>query len=102
MFFTHKSCWLVQWCYLLVMLLAPSLHAQDACSLARNPSTRVYVVEYSVYIKTDVQYNTSFAVNTGLTLTVDNAPTNLDLTTTYTSKKSITGSTSRLVIGLTT
>lgn len=43
-------------------------------------------MEYSIYIKTHIECNTS-AVNTDLIVTVDNAPTSLDLTTTYTSGK---------------
>ena len=90
-------------CFALVLYwfltsLAASTKAQDACSVAQNPTTRVYMVEKSIYIKTSVQYNTSFAVNTDLTVTIDNAPTNLDLITTYTSRDTLTRSAHESVV----
>ena len=51
--------------------------------------TKVLVYENSVYINTDVLSNTTFEVNPDLTITVNHAPTSLDLTTTFTSKQSI-------------
>lgn len=51
--------------------------------------TTVFVLEYQIAINTDVQKNNSFAVNTDLTITVDNAPTSLDFTTTYTERSTV-------------
>ena len=82
---------------LLLAFLAISAKTQDACSIERNPAIRVYVVEYAIYIKTDVQHNTSFAVNRDLMVTVDNAPTYLDLTITRTSRKTVIRSAHGLV-----
>ena len=50
--------------------------------------TKVLVYENPVYIRTNVLSNTTFEVNPQLTITVQNAPTNLDFTTTYTSRMS--------------
>ena len=50
--------------------------------------TKVLVYENPVHIRTNVVSNTTFEVNAQLTITVENAPTNLDFTATYTSKLS--------------
>ena len=60
----------------------------DACRNNYRVVTTVLVYENPVYINTDVLSNTTFEVNPGLTITVDNAPTSFDITTTYTSKVS--------------
>ncbi|MCJ1397517.1 hypothetical protein MMC11_000711 [Xylographa trunciseda] len=63
-----------------------SIPALDACRNKYRVVTTVLIYENPVYINTDVLSNTTFRINTGLTITVDNAPTSFDLTTTYTSK----------------
>ncbi|MCJ1436667.1 hypothetical protein MMC27_006048 [Xylographa pallens] len=60
----------------------------DACRNNYRVVTTVLIYENPVYINTDVLSNTTFEVNPGLTITVDNAPTSFDITTTYTSKVS--------------
>ena len=46
----------------------------------------VVVVKHTIHIITNVPHDTTFQVNTDLTITVDNAPTSLDLLTTYFSR----------------
>ncbi|MCJ1318192.1 hypothetical protein MMC15_003520 [Xylographa vitiligo] len=60
----------------------------DACRNKYRVVTTVLIYENPVYINTDVLSNTTFEVNPGMTITVDNAPTSFDITTTYTSKVS--------------
>ena len=98
MFLKHRFRGLGPFLCALSTLLAASASSEAVCSRARDPTPKVYVVEYSIYIKTDVQYNTSFAVNNDLTITVDNAPTELDLTTTHTSRKTTTQSPDKSVL----
>ena len=46
----------------------------------------VVVVKHTIHIITNVPHDTTFQVNTDLTITIDNAPTSLDLLTTYFSR----------------
>ena len=56
---------------------------QDAC--VQQAITKVVVYEQSIYINTNVLHNSTFAINPDFTFTVNDAPTSLDLTTTYLS-----------------
>ena len=60
---------------------------QHACTYKQQVVTKVLVVEHPIYINTNVLSNTTFAVNPYLTLTIDDAPTSMDLRTTYTMRK---------------
>lgn len=62
--------------------------AQDACIYRSGAMlvNSVVVVKQTIHIVTSVPYSTTFEVNTNLTITVDNAPTSLDLLTTYFSE----------------
>ncbi|MCJ1392320.1 hypothetical protein MMC18_005187 [Xylographa bjoerkii] len=75
----------------LVYLASQCLTTHAALNACRNNYrvvTTVLIYENPVYINTEVLSNTTFEVNPGLTVTVDNAPTSFDITTTYTSKLS--------------
>lgn len=67
--------------------LIPPATTQRACTYKQQVVTKVLVVENPIYINTNVLRNTTFAVNPYLTLTVDDAPTSVDLRTTYTIRK---------------
>ena len=79
-------------CTLLAFLLcslADLVAAQDACILpypGPRVITSVLVVKQTIHVITDVPKDTAFEVNPDLTISVNNAPTNLDLTTTYFSR----------------
>ena len=62
--------------------------AQDACVYRSGEVVvnSVVVVKHTIHIITNVPHDTTFQVNTDLTITVDNAPTSLDLLTTYFSR----------------
>lgn len=62
--------------------------AQDACVYRSGKMVvdSVVVVKHTIHIMTNVPHDTTFQVNTDLTITVDNAPTSLDLLTTYFSR----------------
>ena len=62
--------------------------AQDACVYRSGEMVvnSVVVVKHTIHIITNVPYDTTFQVNTDLTITVENAPTSLDLLTTYFSR----------------
>lgn len=73
-------------CYaLLIRCAACIFQAQDACIYRTGPLlvNSVVVVKHTVHIITSVPHNTTFQVNTDLTVTVDDAPTSLDFLTTY-------------------
>lgn len=79
---------------LLITLLRESNAARtgDKCRFRYPPNrviATVFVLEHQLAINTDVQKNHSFAINTDLTITVDNAPTSLDFTTTYTQRSTL-------------
>lgn len=74
-------------CYALLLLNSAAWisAAQDAC-IYRSGAMLVHsvvVVKHTIHIITSVTRDTTFQVNTDLTITVDNAPTNLDFLTTY-------------------
>lgn len=87
-------------CYLLlhrlffyaILLLASAAAsfsiAQDACVYGSGAMlvNSVVVVKQTIHVVTSVPHVTTFQVNTNLTITVDNAPTSLDLLTTYFSR----------------
>lgn len=75
-------------CYALLLCAACISDAQDACIYRSGPIlvNPVVVVKHTIHIITSVLHNTTFQVNTDLTLTVDNAPTSLDFLTTYFSR----------------
>lgn len=66
--------------------LLPSVHYHNRCLPLPDRHYKVLVYENPVYINTDVLTNTTFEVNADLTITVDNAPTSFNLTSTFTSK----------------
>ena len=73
-------------CYSLLICCAACIpQAQEACIYRTGPLlvNSVVVVKHTVHIITSVPHNTTFQVNTGLTVTVDDAPTSLDFLTTY-------------------
>ena len=73
-------------CYaLLIYCTACISQAQDACIYRTGPLlvNSVMVVKHTIHIITSVPQNTTFQVNTDLTVTVDDAPTSLDFLTTY-------------------
>ena len=90
------------------MMLQPSIHwirpallafllcwftgivaTQDACILpypGPRVITSVLVVKQTIHVITNVPQDTAFEVNPDLTISVNNAPTNLDFITTYFSR----------------
>lgn len=79
---------LLYYAFLLLNSAACKSAAQDACIYRSGEMVvnSVVVVKHTIHIITSVPHNTTFQVNTGLTITVDDAPTSLDLLTTYFSK----------------
>ncbi|MCJ1293199.1 hypothetical protein MMC34_004752 [Xylographa carneopallida] len=73
--------------YLASQCLAANVVLDD-CRNNYRVVTTVLIYENPIYINTDVLTNTTFEVNPEMTITVDNAPTSFDITTTYTSKAS--------------
>ena len=73
---------------------------QDACVYRSGAMlvNSVVVVKQTIHIITSVPHDTTFQVNTDLTITVDNAPTSLDFLTTFfstsTAMESMNGSVS--------
>ena len=66
-----------------------SVAIQDACFLpypGPRVITSVLVVKQTIHVITNVPRDTAFEVNPVLTVSVNNAPTNLDITTTYLSR----------------
>ena len=62
---------------------------QDACFLpypGPRVITSVLVVKQTIHVITNVPKDTAFEVNPDLTISVTNAPINLDITTTYLSR----------------
>ena len=62
---------------------------QDACFLpypVPRVITSVLVVKQTIHVITNVPRDTAFEINPELTISVNNAPTNLDITTTYLSR----------------
>ena len=81
----HRMFW---YALLLLNSVARISAAQDACVYRSGAMLveSVVVVKHTIHIITSIPHNTTFKVNTGLTITVDNAPTSLDLLTTYFSR----------------
>ena len=73
---------------------------QDACVYRSEKMVvdSVVVVKHTIHIITNVPYDTTFQVNTDLTITVDNAPTSLDILTTYFSRSTTIKTITRSVI----
>ena len=77
---------------LLAFLLCSLTHivaTQDACILpypGPRVITSVLVVKQTIHVITNVPQDTAFEINPDLTISVNNAPTNLDLITTYFSR----------------
>ena len=71
--------------FLLLNIFADISAAQDACIYRSGAMlvNSVVVVKHTIHIITSVPYNSTFQVNTDLTVTVDNAPTSLNFLTTY-------------------
>lgn len=59
--------------------------AENHCTGRFDKYVTVVVLK-TIHIQTNIWHNTTFAVNTDLTVVVNNAPTNLDITTTFTSR----------------
>ena len=77
-------------CYALLLLNCAACFsaAQDGC-IYRSGAMLIHsvvVVKHTIHIITSVPHDTTFQVKTDLTITVDNAPTSLDLLTTYFSR----------------
>ena len=72
---------------LLLSSIAKSLTSADNACQVGQIITKVIVFEYPVYIKTYVISNTAFEVNSDFTMTVENAPTDVDLSTAYTVRR---------------
>ncbi|KAK0513497.1 hypothetical protein JMJ35_004483 [Cladonia borealis] len=83
-------CWVQR--TVLAFLLCPLTDfatTQDACILpypGPRVITSVLVVKQTIHVITNVPKDTAFEVNPDLTISVNNAPTNLDLITTYFSR----------------
>ena len=77
-------------CYTILLLASAASFsvAQDACIYRSGAMlvNSVVVVKQTIHIVTSVPHVTTFQVNTNLTITVDDAPTSLDLLTTYFSR----------------
>lgn len=74
---------------LLLCWVIGSVATQDACFLpypGPRVITSVLVVKQTIHVITNVPKDTAFEVNHDLTISVNNAPTNLDITTTYLSR----------------
>ena len=71
---------------LLHFLYIPSTICQEACM--QQAITKVIVFEQTISINTNVLQNSTFAINPDFTFTVDDAPTSLDLLTSYFSTTS--------------
>lgn len=82
---------LLFYAFLLLNSTASSSEAQDACIYGSGEMivNSVVVVKHTIHIITSVTLDTTLQVNTDLTITVDNAPTSLDLLTTYFSRSTI-------------
>lgn len=89
-------------CYALLLLnsAAGVSAAQDACMYRSGAMlvNSVVVVKHTIHIITSVPHNTTFQVNTDLTITVDNAPTSLDFLTTYLSQSTAIETMNGLVV----
>ena len=78
--------------YALLLLSKALAEAHDGCPYHVGYSSdisSVVVVKQTIHIKTNVLQDTTFVVNKELTLTVDNAPTNIDTITTFFSQSTI-------------
>lgn len=77
-------------CYALLLLNSAVwiFAAQDDCIYRSGAMlvNSVVVVKHTIHIITSVPHDTTFQVKTDLTITVNNAPTSLNLLTTYLSK----------------
>ena len=74
--------------------------AQDACIYRPGDVAvkSVLVVKHTIHIMTGVPHNTTFQVNPDLTVIVNNAPTSLDVLTTYLSRSTTIETMNRFVI----
>ena len=87
----QPSIYWLQRTLLVFLLCLPTdfVATQDACILP-SPGPRVItsvlVVKQTIHVITNVPKDTAFEVNPELTISVNNAPTNLDLITTYFSR----------------
>ena len=61
--------------------------AEDSCQIGGRIITKVLIVEQPIHIQTNVMSNTTFQINPDFSMTVENAPTNIDLSTVYTSRR---------------
>ena len=74
---------------ILLCCIVGSAATQDACFLpypGPRVITSVLVVKQTIHVITNIPKDTAFEVNPYLTISVNNAPTNLDITTTYLSR----------------
>ncbi len=79
----------------LVLFAIENIFVKDAAACSDGSPivkvvTTLLFVEYPLYISTDIMYNTSFAVNDDVMITVDNAPTSFVLSTIGTAKQTVT------------
>ena len=65
------------------LLISSVRGADDVCSIHNQSTAPLIVHEEAVSINTDVLWNTTFYAAPGLAVTITNAPTNLDLITTF-------------------
>ena len=91
---------LVCYAFLLLNSAAYVSAGQDACIYREGAMlvNSVVIVKHTIHIITSVPHDTTFQVNTDLTITVDNAPTSLDFFTTYFSRSSAIETMNRSVI----
>ena len=83
---------------LLLSSAARTSTAQDACIYRSGDTVKsVVIVKHTIHIITSVLHDTTFQINTDLTITVDNAPTSLNLLTTYFSRSTATKTSNRFV-----
>ena len=73
--------------FLLYSIVAETAFTENECQAGSQLITKVFVIEYPIYVKTNVLTNTTFQINPDFTMTVDNAPISIDLSTVYTSKR---------------
>lgn len=70
----------------LLCWIVDSAATQDACSLpypGPRVITSVLVVKQTIHVITNIPKDTAFEINPDLTISVNNAPTKVDITTTY-------------------
>ena len=82
----YAPSWLRRLLFFILLLLSHTTrcHAtSDQCIIVRRPVASVVVMKQTIHIVTNVPRDTTFEVNRDLTVTVDNAPTELDIITTF-------------------